>query len=137
LTHGSGAYESAVKLRSRVLREPLGLRFDPVQLASEKDDLHIGVYDSGRLVGCLILTPQDAFVMKMRQVAIDPASQGVGVGRSLVEYAEMEAKNRGYNEMVLNAREAVVPFYERLGYDPVGTTFTEVTIPHRKMRKKL
>ncbi|MEK7356055.1 MAG: GNAT family N-acetyltransferase [Bdellovibrionota bacterium] len=137
LAHGSAAYDAAVKLRSKVLREPLGLQFDPAQLAKEKSDIHIGAFESGTLIGCLILTPVDGHVIKMRQVAVDPLMQGVGIGRALVEYSEVEASNRGFLEMVLSARESVVPFYESLGYDPIGATFTEVTIPHRKMHKML
>lgn len=137
LTHGSASYEAAVKLRARVLREPLGLKFEAHQLAAEKSDIHIAAFEDGRLLGCLILTPHENNTVKMRQVAVDPVAQGVGVGRALVAYSEREAKTRGFFEIFLHAREGVVPFYERLGYDIIGGAFTEVAIPHRKMRKEL
>ena len=39
--------------------------------------------------------------------------------------------------MTLHAREAAVPFYERLGYLSEGEPFDEVGLPHRAMRKRL
>jgi len=43
----------------------------------------------------------------------------------------------GYREIVLHARESAVRFYESVGYVAEGEAFTEVTIPHRKMVKRL
>ena len=37
----------------------------------------------------------------------------------------------------MHARETAVGFYEKLGYKVVGDKFTEVTIPHYVMEKKL
>ena len=39
--------------------------------------------------------------------------------------------------VVLNARKSVVGFYQRLGYKNIGGEFTEVTILHQTMQKKL
>jgi predicted GNAT family N-acyltransferase len=76
-------------------------------------------------------------VVKMRQVAVDPHTQGTGVGRILVEASEAKARELGYAEIELNARETAVPFYLKLGYEVVGETFGEVGLPHKKMRKSL
>lgn len=135
--HGSSEYEATVALRYEVLRRPLGLEFSPEQLAAESSDLHCTLWDDAELVGCLVLTPLNEREIKMRQVAIHPDRQGQGLGRELVEFCEDEARKLGFVEMVLHARDTAVPFYLRLGYELEGDPFTEVGIPHRKMRKML
>jgi predicted GNAT family N-acyltransferase len=130
---GSSEQLQAVELRRDVLRTPLGLDFTPEELAAEQDDLHLVALDPD-VVACLVLTRVDEVRMKMRQVAVDPHRQGGGVGSQLVRFSEEVARERGYREMVLNARETAVPFYLRLGYRQVGERFEEVTIPHFKMR---
>lgn len=136
IEHNSDLYRDTVALRHRILREPLGLKFDPAELAAESDVFHLACYDSGVLVGCLILEPQ-SHVMKMRQVAVSEQSRGLGVGRLLVEFSEQFAREQGYTKMVLNARETAVGFYSKLDYLVQGEPFEEVTIPHRAMFKKL
>ncbi len=138
VAHGSAEYEETVALRDDILRKPLGLAFTPDALGAESRDLHLACYDaSGTLCGCLILTPADAGKVKMRQVAVSGQLQGKGVGRAMVERSEEIAREHGFTEMTLHARETAVPFYERLGYERVGERFEEVTIPHWTMRKLL
>lgn len=131
------SYKKAVQLRQDVLRSPLGLRFQTRELAEEKDQIHIGLFQNHQLIGCLSLVRISVTELKMRQVAVDPSYQGQGVGRKLVEFAEQKARNMGFTNMTLHAREAAVPFYLKLNYSVVGEPFTEVTLPHRKMIKLL
>jgi len=73
----------------------------------------------------------------MRQVAVRHDLQGKGIGRALVRESERLAIDRGFTVMTLNARLSALPFYERLGYTTVGPEFQEVTIPHRRMEKRM
>ncbi|MFN4255589.1 MAG: GNAT family N-acetyltransferase [Saprospiraceae bacterium] len=131
-------YDEAVRLRYDILRAPLGLEYTPEQLAEEWNQHHLAAYDhQNRLVGYLNLTPAGQGEVKMRQVAIAQSVQGQGIGRHLVEYSEAFARARGFEKMVLHARETAVPFYLKLGYAIVGEQFEEVTIPHFKMWKNL
>lgn len=135
---GTPEYDEAVRLRTDVLRKPLGLEFTPEQLAEEYDQRHLAAYNaSGRLLGCLSLVVADDASWKMRQVAVAEAVQGKGVGKTLVEASEHLALLAGVNSMVLHARETAVPFYLALGYVTVGERFEEVGIPHFKMQKVL
>jgi predicted GNAT family N-acyltransferase len=135
--HGSPEYRAAVALRTAVLRQPIGLAFSDEELTAEFDSHHVGCWAGGRLVGCLVLQPIDADRIRMRQVAVEPAARGAGIGRRMVRHAERLAHELGFREMVLHARENVVPFYERLGYAGRGAPFLEITIPHRVMGKAL
>lgn len=137
VAHGSPPYEETVALRFRILRKPLGLIFTPEQLAAESNDVHLAAYVNGSLAACLVLSPLGEGAVKMRQVAVDEGLQGQGLGTALVERSEDEARKRGWTLMTLSARETAVPFYLRLGYDLVGEPYEEVTIPHRKMQKRL
>lgn len=134
---GSEEYRQTVRLRDAVLRAPLGLTFTPEQLDGETEDLHVACFLGDELVACLVLTPKDDGAIKMRQVAVRPTLQGQGIGKALVRASEQIARERGYREMVLHARETAVSFYLHLEYEVVGEPFEEVTVPHRAMRKAL
>ena len=137
IEHGSGEYEETVALRDEVLRKPLGLSYDPAELAGEKDSFHLALRKGAVLVACLVLKPLDERCIKMRQLAVRESSQGKGVGRELVNYAESFLKGRGFAEIVLHARETARGFYEKLGYEAEAGSFTEVGLPHVFMRKML
>ena len=138
IAHRSQAYEQAVRLREVVLRRPLGLGFTQRELDDEAASHHIVAVegdDDGVCVGCLVLVPIDAQVVRMRQVAVRPDRQRQGIGRALVGFAEQSARARGYREIVAHVRETAIPFYARLGYERRGSRFVEVTLPHFLMRK--
>ncbi len=137
IEHGSVAYEESIALRYQVLRKPLGLSYDPAELAGEKDSFHLALRKGAVLVACLVLKPLDERCIKMRQLAVRESSQGKGVGRELVNYAESFAKGRGYVEIVLHARETARGFYWKLGYESEGNSFAEVGLPHLFMRRML
>jgi predicted GNAT family N-acyltransferase len=131
-------YDEMVRLRYKILREPLGLDFSAEELSKEYTDIHLAAYnDAWILRGCLVLTPKPNQVMKMRQVAVDSDAQGSGVGRAMVENSERVAVANGCTLMELNARDTAVPFYEKLNYQTEGDVFVEVGIAHLRMVKKL
>lgn len=134
---GSREYDQSVVLRSHVLRQPLGLYPGPEERPAEAKLRHLGAFDGERLVGCLMLEDKGEGRVKMRQVAVDFEHQRRGVGSRLVEFSERVARDAGFREMVLNARETAVPFYERHGYEKHGEPFVEVTVPHFAMSKPL
>ena len=137
IAHGSLEYALTVALRDRVLRAPLGLTFTSAELATEAAHWHLAVWQGERLLACLVLVPLAGGEVKMRQVAVEPAWQGRGLGRQLVDFAERLAHSRGATLMTLHARATAVAFYLHLGYELVGQPFVEVTIPHQAMRKAL
>lgn len=126
-----------VALRREVLRRPLGLEFTTEQLACEAADVHLGLFEGDQALACLILTPLDSAVMRMRQVAVREDRHRMGLGRQIVGASETWARENGFERMVLHAREAAVHFYLALGYQVEGPSFTEVGIPHRAMAKAL
>jgi GNAT superfamily N-acetyltransferase len=134
---GSPEYDASFVLRSRVLREPLGLRPGPEERPEEAKLTHLGAFAGDRLLACLMLHDLGEKRVRMRQVAVDFERQRGGLGTGLVRFSEEVARRQGFREMVLHARDTAVPFYERLGYTPHGEPFVEVTVPHLEMRKQL
>lgn len=135
--HSSPEYWQEVELRRRILRNPLGLDFTEEELSKESAETHIVALDGDRVVGCLVMVPQNCSIVKMRQVAVEPELQGQNIGSLMVGASEDWAKQSNYSQIELNARDTAVNFYLRLGYKIVGEPFVEVTIPHRKMVKDL
>lgn len=120
ITWGDGDYARAVVLRNDVLSLPRGRTIFDFDFKTEKTQLHFAAFDGERVVGSLTLMPEDAGQCHMRQVAVDPAMRGTGIGKALVEYAESEAKRRGYTEITLDSRDGALGFYQRLGYRICG-----------------
>ena len=137
IIHGSADYAAAVNLRRAVLRTPIGLDFTYTQLAAEAGDIHLAAFADGELIGTVLVSPYDDQTMKLRQMAVDDAVQGQGVGAQLLAAAEAEARADGKTRITLAARVTAQPFYARNGYMAVGDVFEEVTLPHIAMQKTL
>ena len=76
----------------------------------------------GAVVGVIVLLPEDDHLL-LDNIAVDPAQQGRGIGRALMEFAEREARRRGYDEIRLYTHEKMtenVAMYPRLGYQETG-----------------
>ncbi len=137
IDHGSKEYQQMVKLRNEILRRPLGLTYSPEELAKEKEDILIGAFDDDELLACCLLTKMDNKCLRLRQMAVQNNLQGKGIGASMMNFAELVARDKGYKKLIMHARKTAEGFYEKLGYKPVGDEFIEVTIPHIVMEKKL
>jgi N-acetylglutamate synthase-like GNAT family acetyltransferase len=77
----------------------------------------------GTIAGCVCLEYQgDHGYLGM--LSIDPAKQGRGLGRTLIEAVESRARERGCRFMdihIVNLREELPPYYRRHGYEECGT----------------
>jgi len=88
----------------------------------------------GRVIGSLLLQPQDRLVA-LRRVGVLPGERHHGVAAALAAHAEAVARERGFDGMVLEARSELpgtVLFWQLQGYDE---TFREG--PHLTMMKLL
>ncbi len=73
-------------------------------------------------VGVLVLTAE-ATTLLVENVAVRPSSQGRGIGRQLLAFAEARARELGLNQVRLFTHEKMVRnlrFYAELGYDVTG-----------------
>lgn len=137
IDHGTNEYNQMINLRKEILREPLNLSFKQEDLDNEKNDILIGAFDEEDMLGCCLLTRVDKNVVRLRQMAVQNSLQGKGIGATIMNYAENVARDRGFKKMTMHARKSAIGFYEKLGYKISGNEFTEVSLPHFIMEKKL
>jgi N-acetylglutamate synthase-like GNAT family acetyltransferase len=137
IDHGTKEYEQMVALRMEILRKPLGLSFTPQDLEKEKDDILIAAFDDDDMLGCCLLTKITKDQLRLRQMAVQNNLQGKGIGASMLSFAELVARDKGFKKLVMHARKTALGFYEKLGYIVIGDEFEEVTLPHYIMEKKL
>jgi N-acetylglutamate synthase-like GNAT family acetyltransferase len=134
----SADWDSYFDLRWRILREPWNQPRGSEQDALEGKSFHFMIQDAGATlaVGRLhLISPEEA---QVRYMAVDPAHQGSGLGRKILQGLENRAWSQGAKRIVLNSRANAVGFYARQGYEPIGpgeTLFGE--IQHTKMCKDL
>jgi GNAT superfamily N-acetyltransferase len=134
---GSKEYEAIVALRIRALLEPIGIPASYIIPEKEKHDLFIGAWNDDELIGCCVLTHRDDDTVQLRQMAVTPGLQGKGVGRAIISFAEQVARERGYQTLMLHARDPVIGFYRQCGYTISGPQFFEVGMGHHKMQRQL
>ena len=84
-----------------------------------------------------MLIKESPAVVRLRQMAVLNNLNGKGIGRSLMQFAENIARDRGFRKITMHARKSAIGFYEKLGYQVTGDEFNEVTIPHHIMEKPL
>lgn len=126
-----------INLRSKILREPLGLKFSLDELQKETNQIHIAGYHNRQLCSCTILVPISTRTFKMRQVCVDDKFKGRGIGKKMIEFAEDYSKSVKVELIELDARSSVLEFYKKLDYLVVGDEYIQVGIPHFKMKKEL
>lgn len=74
------------------------------------------------LAGLIVLLGETDHLL-LDNIAVDPARQGQGVGRMLMQFADLEARRRGYRELRLYTHETMVEniaLYSRSGWVQTG-----------------
>lgn len=137
IQHNTADYEKMIALRIQVLLAPIGVPSSFINRTKEASDLLVGAFHGEDIIGCCVLTRLTSERVQLRQMAVDTETQGTGVGAAIIDFAERVAHNQGYRELLLNARDPVIPFYEKCGYRVHGEGFTEVGIAHHTMTKDL
>ena len=132
-------FELYYDLRWRILRKPWN------QLeGSEKDELedksiHAMVCNEDRVpigIGRAHFNSNEE--AQIRYMAVEEEWQGKGIGKMILSYLEEKIKEKGAKNIILNARDIAIKFYEKNGYEIVKEAHTLFdVIPHYKMRKIL
>lgn len=82
----------------------------------------IATDDDGRATGCLRwrVTPED--YVHVRRLAVEPLSQGRGIGRTLMTWVEAESERRGCHGVTLGVLVSLprnLEFFEALGFSVI------------------
>lgn len=134
---GSALHASEQRLRDTILRKPLGRALSETEIERDRTGVRFAAVESGEVVGCVGLYPEEGGIARLRQMAVAARYQGQGLGAQLMEFAEAWARANAMRDIEMHARVSAVRFYERCGYACEGEPFEEVTIPHIVMRKRL
>lgn len=67
---------------------------------------------------------------KIGRVCVDQDHRGRGIGADLIRFI---CRTCGSPRALLGAQVDAIPFYERLGFVPVGMVYIDAGIPHRDM----
>ncbi len=76
------------------------------------------VEEDGKIVGVLVLIKAETGML-LDNVAVHPGQQGRGLGRRLIELAESETQNQGYEQLVLYTHQCMtenIEMYKAMGY---------------------
>ena len=93
--HYSKDYWKCVRLRDKILREPINLMFSEEELYLENDQIHIGCFEDEKAVGCFSFVKLNSNTLKMRQVCVHSDQQQKGIGSKMIEFSEQWAKDNG------------------------------------------
>ena len=127
------------KLRWTLLRapwnQPQGSEVDEL----EEQCFHVMAVDAeNETIGVARLQFNSATEAQIRYMAVSKIHERQGIGRELVKTMEAHAKKSGIKIIVLDAREAAVGFYKKLGYDIIDKSYLLFDeIQHFRMMKVL
>jgi len=137
IPYNSRLYKKVIKLREKVLRIPLGLKFSEKDLETDKHEMIFAMIIDEKPIACLQARNIDNHTAKLRQMAVHPDFQGLGLGKHLIRQTEKVLKTKNIQIIELNARKTALEFYQKSGYNVCSDEFIEVGIPHYKMIKKI
>ncbi|MGZ3881720.1 MAG: GNAT family N-acetyltransferase [Flavisolibacter sp.] len=133
----SDDYLHMIALRVSQLLEPIGVPASYIDRETEKKDLLIGAFQENEMIGCCVLTARQDGEVQLRQMAVRSDYRGKGIGAKILEFAESFAREKNFTTLMMHARDPVIGFYEKCGYEIYDAPFSEVGIGHHKMRKLL
>ena len=136
IAHKSPEWTDAVRLREKILREPLGSIFTDQELEEEKYHFQIVGFLDDAIIATAVLVPEGD-EMKMQRVVVTENLRSLNIGSEMMNFCENFASNKNFTVMYCHARDSAVNFYMKNGYTGIGDYFDEDGIPHLKMRKKL
>ncbi len=98
----------------------------------------MAVDENEKVVGVARMHESAALQGQVRCVAVATGQQGKGIGKLIMRYLEKVATEKGWHEIVLEARENAVPFYTGLGYHIIEKSYLLFgEIQHYRMKKAL
>lgn len=125
-------------LRRRVLRKDTPSTDVGYSQDDQAGTFHLGVLLDGRLVGTSSWAIErwsgspDTPAVRLRGMAVEPELQGAGCGAALVAAGVERAVAGGAGLVWATARDTVLGFYERCGFEVVGEGFVDeaTALPH-------
>ncbi len=131
----AGEHERLARIRFAVFVDEQHV---PAEIELDDRDvrcIHVLAIDAGRDVGTARIDLEHGG--KIGRLAVLAAARRRGIGTALMQALHTIARRNGLASVWCNAQLAAVPFYETLGYAPVGEHFDEAGIEHVRMERTL
>ena len=130
-------YNDAITIRKKVFVEeqkvPPELEIDDL----EDKTIHVIGYLENKAVSTARLYQKNDTTFKVQRVAVSLDFRKQNLGNQLMLEIERYAKEKQVNQLILDAQDHALLFYEKLGYQIEGDSFMDAGIPHHKMVKTL
>lgn len=130
-------YRELLALRERYLRAPLGVALTAQDTRDDYRQWHFTALVDNEVIAGVIIAPARNQTAQLRQMVVDQAWQGKGVGEALMRFAHDQSAQRGVQTITLNARDSAVGFYARFGYQRCGSAHSLLGIIHWPMVAEL
>ena len=137
IRHSSDEYEQMINLRVTQLLLPIGVPASYINKEDETLDILIGAFENTEMIGCCVLTPRENGIVQLRQMIVRDDYRGKKIGAAIVLFAEEVARENNFSILMMHARDPVIDFYTKCGYEIAGEQFFEVAMGHHKMQKQL
>lgn len=109
--------DAIIDLRDKILRQPWGQPKETATDSLEESSVNAYIVDeTGNTVACGRLQENENKIGQIRFMAVDNSQQGKGLGKKIIEFLELKAKELHIIKIELQARENAVKFYESMGY---------------------
>lgn len=133
---GAEDFAQILAVRAAVLQQEGGLSFDAAEPEDEMPGARqLAVFDNDGLCGVGRICPQGAGDFLIGRIAIKKERRGRGYGDLLVRMLIRSAFDQGGSAVYVEAVARAQGFYEKLGFQPVGNSYTKDGAPHIKMVK--
>ncbi len=131
-------FEKYFLFRWEMLRKPLNLPLGSEQDNLEENAFHIAAYDEDAIIGLGRIHLEVNDSARIRYMAVHENHRRHGIGSSILSKLEQIAKNNNVHLTWLYARDNVVNFYRKNGYEISGKNNSELlNVKHERMQKLL
>ena len=132
-------FEAYYLLRYETLRKPWGQPIGSEKDEQENESIHIMACDDDKnILGVCRLQFNSSDIAQLRYMAVKDGTQGLGIGKKIIEYAERIAKEKSAQKIILQSREIAIGFYEKCGFTIVEKSYLMWgEIQHYLMEKEL
>lgn len=133
--HGKEDFDDARMIRQLVFVEEQGFE-------NEFDDIdeiayHLVIYQNQKAIATGRMYPKDQKTMILGRIATIKKYRKKGLGSKVVLALEQKAKELGFTVCQLSAQQRAQLFYEKLGYQILGSVYYDEWCPHITMEKSL
>jgi predicted GNAT family N-acyltransferase len=126
--------EHTWRLRQEILYPELKLN----EMAMEEDNhgYHFGAFKDNKIVAVVSLF-QKGTDFQFRKFAVANDVQGIGIGKTMLQYITDFAVTGGGTRIWCNARDTAVAFYAKYGFVSTGELFTRGGFNYEIVEKDL